>query len=242
MGNMLSIIIPTFNEEKAIEKTLQSVKKLRNFEYEMIVSDSGSTDSTVEVAQRYADKVVRYDDLPRNAARGRNEGARVAKGNFLAFIDADVSVVDIDVFFVKALAAFANDPKLVGIVPRIRVEAAHRTRSDRVSYALVNLIMLLLNNVLHIGGGSGDLQMVRAEAFGKIRGYDENLYIGQDNDLFARLTKVGKTRLIGDLWVENPGRRARAVGWFRLWREWVMNWVSVKVRGRPWLSEWPPVR
>ncbi len=239
---MLSIIVPTLNEEKALGDTLQRLRNLRSFEHEIIVSDSGSTDRTMEIARRGADRVVRYEDLPRNAARGRNEGAKVAKGNFLVFLDADVSIVNVEVFFAKALAAFANDPGLVGIVPRIRIDADHRTRGDRVSYVFVNLIMLVLNNVLHIGGGSGELQMVRADAFRNIGRYAEHLFIGQDNDLFARLTKLGKTRLIADLWVEHPGRRARAVGWLRLWREWVMNWVSVKFRGRPWLREWPPIR
>ena len=65
---MLSIIIPTFNEERALEETLKGVKRLKGMPYELVVADSGSTDHTVNIAEKYADRVVRYEDQPKNAA------------------------------------------------------------------------------------------------------------------------------------------------------------------------------
>ena len=54
-----SIIVPTFNEERILAKTLGAIRHhLSNIDYELIVTDDGSTDRTCEIAERYADRVV----------------------------------------------------------------------------------------------------------------------------------------------------------------------------------------
>ncbi|MEM5873123.1 MAG: glycosyltransferase, partial [Candidatus Aenigmatarchaeota archaeon] len=55
----ISVIIPTYNEEKYIEDTLLSIKYQRfNYPYEIIVSDSNSKDKTIEIAKKYANKII----------------------------------------------------------------------------------------------------------------------------------------------------------------------------------------
>ncbi|NPE09442.1 MAG: glycosyltransferase [Asgard group archaeon] len=54
----VSIIVPTYNEESNIALCLQSLKELNYSRYEIIVSDGGSTDRTVEMAKSFVDKVV----------------------------------------------------------------------------------------------------------------------------------------------------------------------------------------
>ncbi len=83
---MLSIIIPTLNEEKYLPLLLESIKG-QNFkgEYEVIVADADSKDKTIEIAKNYGCKII-PGGLP---ARGRNEGAKIAKGNIFLFMDAD---------------------------------------------------------------------------------------------------------------------------------------------------------
>ena len=55
---MISVIIPAYNEEKYIEKTLKSIKKQNFKHYETIVVCNGCTDNTKDIAKRYADKVL----------------------------------------------------------------------------------------------------------------------------------------------------------------------------------------
>ena len=70
----LSIIIPTREEEKAIGLTVEHLHKDLSVAHEIIVSDGGSTDATVEVAQRAGARVVVFDKKrPHNASIGRNE-------------------------------------------------------------------------------------------------------------------------------------------------------------------------
>ena len=86
----ISIIIPTLNEEKYIERCLKSLKNQSFRNFEIIVSDSYSTDDTVKIAKKYGAKVVLTKKT--GPAAGRNEGARKAKGSILVFLDADTFV------------------------------------------------------------------------------------------------------------------------------------------------------
>ncbi len=88
---MLSIIIPALNEEQRLPLLLESIKR-QNFSggYEVIVADAGSKDRTVEIARSYGCKVV-PGGLP---AKGRNEGAKVARGDLFLFVDGDSVLPD----------------------------------------------------------------------------------------------------------------------------------------------------
>ena len=83
---MLSIIIPTLNEEKYLPLLLKSIKEQNVKDYEIIISDAQSTDKTLDIAKKNNCKIV-LGGLP---GKARNEGAKVAKGNLLLFLDADV--------------------------------------------------------------------------------------------------------------------------------------------------------
>src|SRR5665213_4213761 len=97
---MISIIIPTLNEEKILKKTLTSLKQLKVADYEIIVSDGASTDKTLEIAKDHAHKVITHTSAGRqNIAQGRNAGAAHAHGDYLVFIDADVFIPKINDFF-----------------------------------------------------------------------------------------------------------------------------------------------
>ena len=85
---MISIIIPAYNEEKYLPKLLECIKKQTYKGYEIIVADAGSKDRTGQIAKKYGCKVVK-GGMP---AVGRNNGAKVAKGNILLFLDADVQI------------------------------------------------------------------------------------------------------------------------------------------------------
>src|SRR4051812_40587957 len=106
---MLSVIIPTYKEEKWIADTLKQFKAL-DIPHEIIVSDGRSLDRTVAIALRHTDKVVVYSGAGKhNAAIGRNDGAKVASGEFLVFVDSSTVIPDINSFFKKALTHF-DDP------------------------------------------------------------------------------------------------------------------------------------
>ena len=87
---ILSIIIPTYNEEEYLPVLLDSIK-MQNFDdYEIIVADANSTDRTREIAEEYGCIVI-DGGLP---AVGRNKGAKAAKGEYLLFLDSDLMLTE----------------------------------------------------------------------------------------------------------------------------------------------------
>ncbi|PWM73570.1 MAG: hypothetical protein DBX45_05415 [Oscillospiraceae bacterium] len=116
-GVDVSVVIPFFNAEKYICKTLDSVlsQTLRNIE--VIAVDDGSTDDSLSVLKRYCDQDDRIALLTQpNSGSGpaRNYGMKVAKGKYIAFIDADDWYPDKDVLIKLYNAAEQNNAKICG--------------------------------------------------------------------------------------------------------------------------------
>ena len=239
---MISIVIPTYMEEGCIETTLRNLK-VPGREYEVIVSDSGSPDRTVEIAKRYADKIV---VLPkgrkRSVAQGRNDGARAAKGEYLVFIDADIMIPEPPAFLARALAAFARDPRLIGITVRIEHMPENKRWSDAVVFALRNICFAAMNNVFRFGMAAGEFQMIKTSAFRATGGFDENLQASEDIDLFHRLTRFGRVRTIWSLAVFDAARRFHQRGAFRTAYRWIRNTVTMWLFGRSFDKEWETIR
>ncbi|MDE2188181.1 MAG: glycosyltransferase [Patescibacteria group bacterium] len=241
---MISIIIPTKNEGKIIEATLNNFKKNFSLPHEIIISDSNSSDNTLEIAGRLADKVVTADPaIKQNIAVGRNAGAAAAQGDFLVFFDADCSVKNPDNFFTIATDDFKKNPRLVALTGWLRVLPEHETFADKAVFILQNIWMMFVNDVLRIGTSpGGEFQMIRTDVFRKLGGYNERLVASEDVELFGRLAKEGRVRLDHRLKVFHTGRRAHQVGWPKLLSLWFMNTVSMMTRGEAYTKEWREVR
>ena len=82
---MLSVIIPTLNEEQHLPLLLESLQKQSFKDFEVIVADAGSKDKTRSIARSYGCRIVQGGRLP----VGRNNGALASKKKYLLFVDAD---------------------------------------------------------------------------------------------------------------------------------------------------------
>lgn len=240
---MLSIIIPTLNEEKILEKTLKAFRRLNVTDYEIIVSDGAGTDRTVEIAKRFADVVVEHHGKTRQTiGQGRNAGVAAAKGELILFLDADVFIPNINDFFIKAINQFTKNPKLVGLTVFLKVLPEHVTISDALFFSIVNRFHQLFNNFFHSGTASGEFMMVRAESFRQIGGFNPKIAVGEDQDLFSRLSKIGQTRAESGLYVMHTSRRAHHMGWWRLLPLWIVNVAYMKIFKRSLSKEWKAIR
>jgi glycosyltransferase involved in cell wall biosynthesis len=224
---MISFIIPARNEEKRIEKTLQGLS-LCGIPHEIIVADDDSQDRTADIARKYTDKIINCRRrIPRTIAGVRNAGAREARGEYLVFIDADTRIKDPEVFFPKAEKIFRDDQDIVALTVFIRVSKEAETLADKIILGFFNYLFLIMNNFLSIGASSGEFQMIRADAFRKIGGFNENLVTGEDHDMFRRLARIGKTHLEKSLAAYHDGRRAHAIGWPKLLWLWTRDAISI---------------
>ena len=87
----VSIIIPTYNHAKFLDKALKSVIDQTFNNWEVVVIDNHSTDQTKEIINKYTDSRIRYFKIINNGiiAKSRNMGVKVSKGKWIAFLDSD---------------------------------------------------------------------------------------------------------------------------------------------------------
>lgn len=239
----VSIVIPTLQEEKLIERTLvQFTPELRKqFQLEIIVSDGGSTDQTLAIARRYADLVI---EAPRgerqNISRGRNIGARSSHSDILLFINADTIIEDIEQFLEEMIHAI-QQPRVMGATCNVGIYREEETLADKLFHSFYNWYFYVLN-MLGMGMGRGECHVVKRSIFFSINGYNEFVAAGEDFDLFLRLRRLGKIAFLRHLRVDESPRRYRKYGYVRITLLWFFNAVSVFFFGRSLHREWKPVR
>ncbi len=86
--DLISIVIPCFNQAQSLDESIESVRAQTHSSNEIIVIDDGSTDNTAQVASRYPDvKLVRQSNM--GLAAARNSGIKASSGDYLVFLDAD---------------------------------------------------------------------------------------------------------------------------------------------------------
>lgn len=243
----LSIIVPTLNEEKLLENVLEKyTRELRaRFDAELVVSDGGSTDGTLEIADRHADVVVRNTDGHRQTiAEGRHQGATVAQGAVLIFINGDTYPADLDRFFTM-ITEFAERKgryaRASALACAVRVTPEERKIMDVFFHGFQNTYVWFLS-LLRIGAGRGECQIVRKDVYDRVGGYDIKLAAGEDFDLFARIGLKARVRFARELLVYESPRRFRKFGYFRVLLWWTTNALSVLFTGRSSSDEWEPVR
>jgi len=95
-----SVIIPTFNREKLIRATLDSVFHQSFDDYEVIVVDDGSTDDTINALEEYGDKIKILKQENQGSGEARNQGIKIAQGKYIVFLDSD------DLWFPWTLTTF----------------------------------------------------------------------------------------------------------------------------------------
>ncbi len=111
--DLISIIIPMLNAERTLEACLQSINSIVDKNYEVILVDDGSQDSSLEIAARYPFRLLQHLQT-KGAAASRNYGASQAKGDILLFLDADI-IAQKDIIS-RVRRRFAEDDRISAMV------------------------------------------------------------------------------------------------------------------------------
>ena len=217
---MISIIIPTLNEEKYLPQLLESIKKQDFTDYEIIIGDAGSKDKTREIASQYGCKIV-SGGLP---AVGRNEGAKAAKGDLLFFIDSD-SILP-DKFFTVLLEEFKR--KKLDIAS-YRVYPSGNI-IDKVCYGIYNFITWLTQGFLP---HATQTVLIKKEIHEKIGGFDKEIKIGEDHAYARKAAKYGKFGFLMKVpIISTSARRFQSKGRLKIYSMFILAGIFLLFSGR----------
>ena len=181
---MLSIIIPTLNEEDYLPKLLSSIKRQDFYEYEVIVADAGSKDKTMEIAKEYGCKVVKGGRLP----AGRNRGAEAATGDLFLFLDADITLPD---HFLKNTTKVFRE-KTLGVAG-FCITPMKAKLIDRLAHHIFNGYSWLVQKIFPHAAMA---IMSTRETHNAIGGFDEEITFVEDFSYAKAAAKVAKYGLI----------------------------------------------
>lgn len=211
---MVSIIIPTLNEEKFLPRLIQSIKKQNFSDYEIIVSDANSQDKTREIALENNCHFVVDEDLSHHhPSWQRNNGAAVARGDVLLFLDAD-SVLQDD-FLEKVINEFYSK-KLSGAGFYFKFNP--NKFSYRIFAFLYNFFCFFRQYFSPISIGAG--MLAKKEVHDLINGFDPGLSLAEDYDYCQRVAEKGRFRVITSCRLLYSSRRIERDGFFKVGLAW----------------------
>ncbi len=192
----ISIIIPALNEEKLLEGMLKQFtpELIQRYNLELIVSDGGSTDRSLEIARTYAHKVVEnIERVKQTISLGRNEGAKHATGKILVFLNADTLIKDVDYFF-RRIHGEIHAEGLAALTCSVEVYPHEQKPIDKYYHGFYNWFFYMMNQV-GMAMGRGECHIMKREVFEQVNGYAAKIAAGEDYDMFRRLEKIGRIKV-----------------------------------------------
>jgi len=217
----LSVIIPTLNEAGYLPLLLEALAAQTRPADEIIVADAGSADGTAELACPRGARVVRGG----TPAVARNAGARVAGGDLLLFLDADV-VPPLD-FLERAVAELLR--KGYGVATALMTPWDGNWLEYAVHEA-ANFYFVLMQSVIPYAPGFCIL--ARREVHEKIGGFDETLRMSEDMDYVRRAARHVRFGILTSTYISVSMRRIRKEGMLRLGMKYL--WCEANLlMGRP---------
>lgn len=201
----LSIIIPAYNEEKYIKRCLDStfsaikITQPSDTQFEVIVADNCSDDSTVELSASLGAIVV--SEPVRQISRVRNAGAKIATGDWYLFIDADSILDSISLravihiineensFNVETKKSEINQCRIVGGGSIIAFDDAPWFGN------CIAAVWNMFSRMFQLAAGS--FLFCRADAFHDVGGFSKDLYAAEEIDFTKKLKRWGKQRRLG---------------------------------------------
>jgi glycosyltransferase involved in cell wall biosynthesis len=234
-----SVVIPTRNSEKILETTLASLQQQTYSPHEIIVADGRSTDATRQIASHFNAFVV--DNPAVHAAGGRNRGAVVASGDWLAFIDSDCWAPPD--WLSTAARLITENPDVVVLGGLLRALPPVNEIEQVAGDALLKGVLQYPQEQQRIslrslrGAFIGANVFYRKDVFFALGGFDERFAnFGEDIDLFWRAVATFPGRLLYDpqLYVSQHFPAT----WSSLFRKWCQYGMASCYLQRYHLGRW----
>lgn len=216
----ISVVIPTYNEEKNIRRTLFKLnhQTIPREDYEIIIVDGGSTDRTCEIAEEMGARVV----IQKREGIGgaRNDGFLAARADFIATTDADCIVPNqwLEIF----LEDFQDERVVAVTGPDGPIE---RNWKSKLTYFILRCFIQGLT-LFNLFGTAGTNSAFRKSAFIKCGGY-KPLPHSDDVEIAFRIKKLGKIVYDVRTFVNLSVRRLEQEGYVNVVSKWLKGDINI---------------
>jgi len=181
----VSIIIPAYCEQEWLPILLKSIKQQTLQPLEIIVADAQSTDNTRAIAKQYKVKIIEGGKI----AFARNAGAKIAKGEYILFMDADTELSNkyvlsealkkfkarkLDIASARFITSAKREDRFIGIL------------AGKIIWGIVNIWRFVQQKFQKVYFEGGAFILIKESVFNALNGFDEKLLINEDPDLFKR--------------------------------------------------------
>lgn len=213
MSNLFSIIIPTYNRKDKLIRCIKSVLANQNANYEIIVIDDGSTDTTKEVVTGRYPQIRYYYQENKGVSCARNKGMELTKGDYIAFLDSDDLWYPLRFDIIQR--AFDMLPDDVGLVfndmDKVVSEkgdgksfadnyfgAGTRSRAGKLKHSLrishmkksVNVLYgHFFNTLLEQNIIQPSCAVIKRDVYEKVGGFRKDFFVAEDSEYFLRISK-----------------------------------------------------
>lgn len=196
---MISVIIPTYNSEKYINEALISVLRQTYTDFEIIVIDDGSTDRTKEIIENKFPGVRYFYISNQGASKARNYGIQRARGEYIAFLDAD------DLWLPekleKQLKEFNDDQELMMVFTEHLEFDTNGFRKSVFSKKEKLMKGDVVKKIFLYSYVALPTVMVRRKVFQEIGYFDESLKVAEDDNLWMRIALKFRIHLLDEVLV-----------------------------------------
>ncbi len=191
----ISVITPSFNQAQFLEQTIRSVLSQAYPNLEYFIIDGGSTDGSVDVIRKYADRLAGWVSEPdRGQAHAINKGLHMATGDWVGWQNSD------DFYYPGAFESFARaarrHPRAGLIIGDMRLVNARGEALRDIRYVKPTHRALLAEGMVLTNQAAFWRRSVHAD----IGFLDENYDCGFDYDWFLRLTRARKSTHVNAIW------------------------------------------
>lgn len=191
----ISLVIPAYNEEIGIEKTIISVLNLKYpGKIQIIVVDDGSSDKTLELANKFKSKIEIISQKNSGKAAAVNAGIALTKYDFVGVIDADSEVSTSSVK--NSMKYFFQSDKtdsIGAVISKMKPSNESNNLLERIQlieYMMVGLIRSMSASIRLLHLTPGVLSIYRKEILDKLGGFDHN-NLTEDFEIGVRVRKLG---------------------------------------------------
>lgn len=198
----ISVVMPVYNTKKYLRQAIESILNQTFRDFEFIIVDDCSTDSSPEIIEEYAkkDKRIRalYNSQNLKVARARNRGIEAATGRYVAQMDSDD--ISLPNRLKKQFKFMEGHPEVAVSSGTVELIDQAGKAIGRVKYYLTD--EEVRRHIFRLCPCSQSLCIMRRKAFNDIEGYDPDWVPTEDTELFLRLGRIGQFANLSDVMLQ----------------------------------------